>query len=52
MESNNHLMKLDQIIAQKIVKQLSGVIKYNINIMDENGIIIASVDTARIGLFH
>lgn len=54
MESKNHLMKLDQIIAQKIVKQLSEIIKYqyNINIMDENGIIIASVDAARIGSFH
>lgn len=52
MEEKKNLIKLDQLIAQKIVNQLSNTINYNINIMDENGIIIASVDTTRIGKFH
>lgn len=52
MEGNNHLIKLDQFIAQKIVNQLSKVISYNINIMDEKGLIIASTDPKRIETFH
>ena len=45
-------MKLSKIIAQKIVLQMMNVVPYNINVMDENGIIIGSGDIKRIGNIH
>lgn len=39
-------------LAQKFIDITAKDIKYNINIMDENGIIIASKDSSRIGQFH
>lgn len=45
-------MKLSKFIAQKIVHEMMGVIPYNINVMDENGIIIGSGDVKRIGDIH
>jgi carbohydrate diacid regulator len=45
-------MKLSKIIAQKIVLEMMDVIPYNINVMDENGIIIGSGDIKRIGNIH
>lgn len=38
--------------AEKIIQEISTVIPYDINIMNENGIIIASTDPSRIDLFH
>ena len=47
-------IKLSKYIAQKIVSEMMDVIPYNINVMDENGVIIGSGDVKRIGLllFH
>ncbi|NLZ38574.1 MAG: hypothetical protein GX893_03080 [Firmicutes bacterium] len=45
-------MKLSQDNAQKIVEAMSGIIKQDINMMDSNGVIIASTDHKRIGHFH
>ncbi|MDT8715145.1 helix-turn-helix domain-containing protein [Clostridium sp. 19966] len=45
-------MKLSKNIAQKIVKEMMNVIPYNINVMNEKGIIIGSGDLARIGNIH
>lgn len=39
-------------VAQQIVKQLSQVIEHHINIMDIQGVIIASTDPNRIGSLH
>ena len=38
--------------AAKIIEKLAEYTSYNINIMDEQGIIIASRDKSRIGAFH
>ncbi|WP_312887283.1 CdaR family transcriptional regulator [Clostridium lacusfryxellense] len=45
-------IKLSKDIAQKIVSEMMDVIPYNINVMDENGIIIGSGDVNRIGNIH
>ncbi|MCB2294103.1 helix-turn-helix domain-containing protein [Clostridium algoriphilum] len=45
-------MKLSKNIAQKIVSEMMNVIPYNINVMDENGVIIGSGDINRIGNVH
>lgn len=45
-------MKLSKNIAQKIVLKMMKVIPYNINVMDENGVIIGSGDIKRIGNIH
>lgn len=45
-------MKLSKAIALKIVLEMMNVIPYNINVMDENGIIIGSGDNERIGNIH
>jgi carbohydrate diacid regulator len=45
-------MKLSRATAQKIVEEMMDVITYNINVMDENGIIIGSGALGRIGTFH
>ncbi|MDO5517779.1 MAG: sugar diacid recognition domain-containing protein [Clostridium sp.] len=45
-------MKLSKRIAQKIVTEMMNVIPYNINVMDENGIILGSGDSSRIGKIH
>lgn len=45
-------MKLSKAIALKIVLEMMNVIPYNINVVDENGIIIGSGDNERIGNIH
>lgn len=45
-------MLLSKVIAQKIVSEMMDVIPYNINVMDEKGIIIGSGDIKRIGHYH
>ena len=45
-------MKLSKTIAQKIVLEMMNVVPYNINVMDENGVIIGSGDIKRIGNIH
>lgn len=45
-------MWLSRTISQKIVIEMMDVIPYNINVMDENGVIIGSGDISRIGAIH
>lgn len=43
---------LNNDIARRFVENLSLYTKYNVNVMNQEGIIIASVDADRIGSFH
>ncbi|MFZ5974754.1 MAG: CdaR family transcriptional regulator [Bacillota bacterium] len=43
---------LDSVLAQTLAKRIMKYLGYNINIMNEKGIIIASGDQKRIGDFH
>lgn len=43
---------LDIALAEKFVKKATNYTQYNINIMNENGSIIASSDPDRVGSFH
>ncbi|MBT2657152.1 helix-turn-helix domain-containing protein [Bacillus sp. ISL-18] len=45
-------MKLSKPIAEKVTKEMMKVIPYNINLMDEKGLIIGSGDKKRIGILH
>lgn len=46
------MIKLTEKLAQNIVDKMMGVVPYNINIMDEKGVIIGSGDKSRIGQLH
>ena len=39
-------------LARKFIEQVTQYTEYNINIMDENGVIIASRDPGRVGTYH
>lgn len=43
---------INSILAKKIVEKMMDVIPYNVNIIDKNGLIIASGDETRIGQVH
>lgn len=43
---------LDNFLAEKFIKKAGESTEYNINIMDEKGVIIASKDAERIGNFQ
>jgi len=43
---------LDSNLAQKLINKITKQFGYNINVMDDRGIIIASADSSRIGTFH
>lgn len=43
---------LEPALAQKFIDKTAKHLEYNINIMNEKGIIIASKDTSRVGNFH
>ena len=45
-------MKLNNVLAQGIVKRAMQIIPYSVNVMDENGVIIASGDICRLGQRH
>lgn len=45
-------MKITTGLALPIVNQLMSLLEYNVNIMDDNGIIVASGDPERIGQQH
>jgi sugar diacid utilization regulator len=47
-----HRMLLSAQSAQQIAYEISSIVKQHVNIMDENGYIIASTDPKRIGDFH
>lgn len=46
------MMKLNQTIAQTIVKRTMKIIDYSVNVMNEQGIIIASGDPSRLNQKH
>ena len=43
---------IDALLAKRFIERLTQYTEYNINIMDERGIIIASKNKSRIGTFH
>ena len=43
---------IDRVVAERLIDKLSQFTEYNINIMDEDGIIIASRMKERVGTFH
>lgn len=43
---------LNSEMAQRFINKLGKYLEYNINVMNENGLIIASRDESRIGDFH
>ncbi|MFQ1048565.1 sugar diacid recognition domain-containing protein [Avibacterium paragallinarum] len=45
-------MELDQQVAQKIVQRAMNIIPNSVNVMDKNGVIIASGDTSRLKQKH
>ncbi|WP_234414263.1 CdaR family transcriptional regulator [Paenibacillus sp. CAA11] len=45
-------MKIAGQLAKQIVREMMNVVPYNINVMDENGIIVGSGDLSRIGTLH
>ena len=45
-------MNIDQRIAQTIVENIKGIISYDINFFDTDGVMTASTDHSRIGSFH
>jgi carbohydrate diacid regulator len=46
------IMKLSKGLAQAIVDEMMKVIPYNVNVMNEKGVIIGSGDKSRIGSIH
>jgi len=46
------MLRLDSLLAQAIVDRTMQIIRSNVNVMDDRGIIIASGDPARIGSHH
>ena len=52
MRLKNKIMHISKTSAKQIVNEISKLVKQNINLMDENGCIIASCDKNRIGQFH
>lgn len=45
-------MKISKNTATELIREISSVIDYDINIMDESGIILASTNRERVGQFH
>lgn len=43
---------MDSVLAGKLIERISNFTDYNVNIMDENGILVASRMKERIGSFH
>ena len=43
---------IERELAAKLIEQITQHTEYNINIMDESGIIIASRDSKRVGTYH
>ena len=45
-------MRLGKDTAARIIREISMILDYDINIMDEKGAILASTNPDRIGMFH
>lgn len=43
---------LENSLAEKLIEQVTKYTSYNVNIMNEQGVIIASRNPERIGKFH
>ena len=43
---------IDRVFAEKFIERVTRYTDYNVNIMNEKGIIIASRDKERVGLYH
>ena len=43
---------ISKLLAEKFIEQVTAYTSYNVNIMDENGFIIASRNPERIGQYH
>ena len=43
---------LSEALAKRIIEAVGGTVNHNINIMNDQGVIIASRDSARVGRFH
>ena len=43
---------MDNVLAGKLINRISSYTEYNVNIMDENGIVVASKMKERVGSFH
>lgn len=43
---------IDVALARKFIEQITQYTDYNINIMNDQGVIIASRDPKRVGTFH
>ena len=43
---------LEETLARKLIEHVTKYTTYNVNIMNEKGIIIASCDPKRVGSFH
>ena len=43
---------IDKTFAEKFIERITRYTDFNINIMDEKGIIIASRDKKRVGQYH
>ena len=43
---------LENSLAEKLIEQVTKYTSYNVNIMNERGVIIASRNPERIGKFH
>ena len=45
-------MEIEDIIAEKIIARTKGLIPYDINVMNKQGIVVASTDASRVGREH
>lgn len=45
-------MEIEDIIAEKIIARTKGLIPYDINVMNKQGIVVASTDANRVGREH
>lgn len=52
MNITNKPVTINRAMAVKIIERLKNSISYDVNIMDESGVIIASTNQQRVGNFH
>lgn len=46
------MMEIEDTIAEKIIARTKGLIPYDINVMNKQGIVVASTDASRVGREH
>lgn len=52
LNDKDHMMEIEDIIAEKIIARTKGLIPYDINVMNKKGIVVASTDASRVGRVH